>query len=172
MTPAATLPQPDGPVHQVNTKAVTPAAAVAADGAAKDHSNIPASFQRRNSSHTGNVRHFNAQAIVAANKGASGNGAGKTFAGQDNLPKLPIPKLEDTCKRYLQCLQPLQEPDDHEQTKKVVEDFLQKDGPKLHANLQEYAKNKPSYISEFWDESYLQSSDSVVLSLNPFFILE
>ena len=29
-----------------------------------------------------------------------------------------------------------------------------------------------SYIEEFWYESYLSHSDSVVLSLNPFFVLE
>ncbi|KAI6128741.1 hypothetical protein EV401DRAFT_837751 [Pisolithus croceorrhizus] len=29
---------------------------------------------------------------------------GRTFANQDKLPKLPIPPLEDTCKRYLKAL--------------------------------------------------------------------
>lgn len=31
---------------------------------------------------------------------------------------------------------------------------------------------RPSYIEEFWYESYLQHSDPVVLALNPFFVLE
>lgn len=30
----------------------------------------------------------------------------------------------------------------------------------------------PSYIEEFWYESYLSHSDPVVLALNPFFVLE
>jgi len=38
--------------------------------------------------------------------------------------------------------------------------------------LQEYAADKSSYIEEFWDDSYLSYADSVVLNLNPFFVLE
>lgn len=48
----------------------------------------------------------------------------------------------------------------------------QTDGPRLHKNLEDYASSRMSYIEEFWDESYLNASDSVVLNLNPFFILE
>lgn len=32
----------------------------------------------------------------------------KTFKHQDNLPKLPVPPLEDTIKRYLSAVKPLQ----------------------------------------------------------------
>ncbi len=38
----------------------------------------------------------------------------------------------------------------------------------VQKQLQEYASTRASYIEEFWDESYLQASDSVVLNLNPF----
>ena len=37
--------------------------------------------------------------------------ANRTFAGQSKLPKLPIPKLEDSCKRYLRALEALQNTD-------------------------------------------------------------
>jgi carnitine O-acetyltransferase len=33
---------------------------------------------------------------------------GETFKYQSQLPKLPIPKLEDTARRYLAALKPLQ----------------------------------------------------------------
>ena len=33
---------------------------------------------------------------------------GKTWEFQDELPKLPVPKLEDTCRRYLRALEGLQ----------------------------------------------------------------
>lgn len=46
------------------------------------------------------------------------------------------------------------------------------DGQKLQKSLQDYASTRSSYIEEFWDDAYLQASDSVVLNLNPFFILE
>jgi hypothetical protein len=71
---------------------------------------------------------------------------GKTFAAQGDLPKLPLPKLEDTARRYLASLQALQvsagtaaasdeergvadmlpaQPEKtHAKTKQVVEEFL------------------------------------------------
>ncbi|CAO1617262.1 unnamed protein product [Sympodiomycopsis kandeliae] len=119
----------------------------------------------------------NAQKTALENEGQvnssqSGLGAGKTFSRQGELPSLPIPKLEDTAKRYLGSLEALQTKEEHETTRKVVENFLQNEGPSLQQNLQEYASSRISYIEEFWDDSYLQASESVVLNLNPFFILE
>ncbi|KAG2021252.1 carnitine acetyl transferase [Coprinopsis cinerea AmutBmut pab1-1] len=98
--------------------------------------------------------------------------AGKTFAYQDRLPKLPIPPLEDTCKRYLRALVALQDPEEHEATKTAVKDFLENEGPVIQQKLIDWAKTKDSYIEEFWYESYLSHSDPVVLALNPFFVLE
>ncbi|KIL68457.1 hypothetical protein M378DRAFT_71453 [Amanita muscaria Koide BX008] len=95
-----------------------------------------------------------------------------TFAFQGRLPKLPIPSLEDTCRRYLRALECLQDEQEHAQTRLAVHDFLQQDGPRIHDKLTEYASNKASYIEEFWYESYLSHSDPVVLALNPFFVLE
>ncbi|GAA95450.1 uncharacterized protein L969DRAFT_299374 [Mixia osmundae IAM 14324] len=99
---------------------------------------------------------------------------GKTLKYQDKLPHLPIPPLEDTCKRYLRALEALQSPEEHAQTIKVVEDFKRAggEGERLTKQLQAYAEKRASYIEEFWDDAYLSHSDSVVLSLNPFFILE
>ncbi|WVQ68800.1 uncharacterized protein L199_007009 [Kwoniella botswanensis] len=90
-----------------------------------------------------------------------------------DLPKLPIPPLKDTLKRYLRALEGLQTPEEHQRTKEVVEEFLTEggEGEKWQRKLEEYAKEKESYIEEFWYESYLSHSDSVVLSLNPFFVL-
>ncbi|OCF59267.1 carnitine O-acetyltransferase [Kwoniella mangroviensis CBS 10435] len=90
-----------------------------------------------------------------------------------DLPKLPIPPLKETLKRYLRALEGLQTPEEHQKTKEVVEEFLTEggEGEKWQRKLEEYAKEKESYIEEFWYESYLSHSDSVVLSLNPFFVL-
>ncbi|WVQ83878.1 hypothetical protein IAT38_006022 [Cryptococcus sp. DSM 104549] len=88
------------------------------------------------------------------------------------LPKLPIPSLKDTCQRYLKALEALQSPKEHAKTKEVVREFLEDgEGEMWQEALIEYAKDKDSYIEEFWYESYLSHSDSVVLSLNPFFVL-
>ena len=72
-----------------------------------------------------------------------------TYAAQSNLPRLPIPDLESTCKRYLEALQPLQTPKEHDDTSIAVRDFLSSDGPYLQEKLMQYANGKPSYIEQF-----------------------
>lgn len=74
---------------------------------------------------------------------------GITFAHQDSLPKLPIPELEHSCKKYLTALKPIQGVREHAETKLAVEEFLRKDGPQLQKTLQEYAVGKTSYIEQF-----------------------
>lgn len=97
---------------------------------------------------------------------------GVTFAAQDSLPKLPIPDLDATCKRYLESLEPLQGLREHEETKGAVDEFLRHEGPDLQERLKKYASGKSSYIEQFWYDSYLNFDNPVVLNLNPFFLLE
>ncbi|KAI9480352.1 MAG: acyltransferase ChoActase/COT/CPT [Benjaminiella poitrasii] len=97
---------------------------------------------------------------------------GETFQYQEKLPKLPIPDLENTIQKYLTVLKPLQTLEQHEATKRAVQDFLVQEGPELQTKLHTYATDKSSYIEEFWYDSYLQHTDPVVLNLNPFFLLE
>lgn len=74
---------------------------------------------------------------------------GITFAGQDSLPKLPIPELESTCNKYLAALKPLQNPREHADTKAAVQEFLKGEGPYLQETLRNYAAGKSSYIEQF-----------------------
>ncbi|CAI4212523.1 unnamed protein product [Parascedosporium putredinis] len=97
---------------------------------------------------------------------------GITFAGQETLPKLPIPELEQTCDRYLAALKPLQSYREHADTKHAVREFLKNEGPDLQEKLKKYALEKTSYIEQFWYDSYLNFDNPVVLNLNPFFLLE
>ena len=113
---------------------------------------------------------------------------GITFAAQEKLPKLPIPELEASCKKYIIALEPLQNSREHSETKAAVEDFVQHEGPELQERLKRYATGKSSYIEQFceqnWDklvrhlliqlgyDSYLNFDNPVVLNLNPFFLLE
>ena len=71
-----------------------------------------------------------------------------TFAFQKKLPKLPIPSLEDTCRRYLRALEALQERTEHEATKKAVQDFLENDGPVIHEKLKTWAADKDRCTSD------------------------
>ncbi|RLV88560.1 putative mitochondrial carnitine O-acetyltransferase [Meyerozyma sp. JA9] len=96
-----------------------------------------------------------------------------TFQYQDQLQKLPIPTLEETCSQYLKVLKPLQNEKEHETTKAAVEKFL-KDGTGVYldSELRKYAETRNSYIEQFWYDSYLNYDSPVVLNLNPFFLLE
>lgn len=96
-----------------------------------------------------------------------------TYEFQETLEKLPIPDLNQTCGNYLNVLRPLQTEQEHIKTKNAVENFLKNGtGQYLDAALREYAKTRPSYIEQFWYDSYLNYDSPVVLNLNPFFLLE
>ncbi len=42
---------------------------------------------------------------------------------QYSLPRLPIPKLEDTCQRYLASQRPLLNDEEYKATEKLVQEF-------------------------------------------------
>jgi carnitine O-acetyltransferase len=77
------------------------------------------------------------------------NKPGITFAAQDKLPKLPIPDLDSSLKKYLEALKPLQSAREHAETKQAVEEFQRTDGPELQERLKKYATGKTSYIEQF-----------------------
>ena len=97
---------------------------------------------------------------------------GITYAAQDSLPKLPIPDLGPTLRKYLEALAPLQSDREHDETKAAARDFEAGEGKQLQEKLKKYATGKSSYIEQFWYDSYLNYDNPVVLNLNPFFLLE
>eukprot|EP00501_MAST-03F_sp_TOSAG23-6_P000763 GSMAST32.ASY1.ANO1.791.1 assembled CDS len=96
---------------------------------------------------------------------------GQTYAYQSELPRLPIPSLEHTCSQYLEIIAPLLTPEEFQETQRVTQEFLLNDGPKLHEKLLEYIQAGNSYVEKFWYSGYLSPDDTVVLNLNPFFVL-
>lgn len=93
---------------------------------------------------------------------------------QLSLPRLPIPKLEQTCERYLTALKPILNNDENafNQTRQFVEDFRSGDGKRLDDQLREQNKLNPhtSYISKSWFEMYLKSRLPLVLNFNFFLV--
>ena len=75
--------------------------------------------------------------------------SGITYAAQDKLPKLPIPDLQSTCKKYIEALRPLQSHREHQETTAAVREFLENEGPDLNERLKKYATGKTSYIEQF-----------------------
>lgn len=116
----------------------------------------------------------------AGNKKVSNNVdfKGLTYANQDKLPPLPIPTLEETLSKLPSRLEALLDEIEFNESKKVIQDFLENEGPSLQEKLISYEKeglasNKfGSFVEEFWNESYLSPDISSVVNLNPFFILE
>lgn len=106
------------------------------------------------------------------------NGKGFTYANQNDLPRLPIPALNETMAKLPSRLVALLDENEMEEANKVINDFLVNKGPELQQKLIEYeqegfeSEKIGSYIEEFWNESYLRPDISTVLNLNPFFILE
>ena len=116
---------------------------------------------------------------TASNTSRRKVGGGITYSKQDTLPLLPIPDLDITLQRLQHRLDALQQNEQQrQQTASDIEEFLTKDGPILYQKLREYEENGRttgtigSYVEEFWNEAYLQPDMSIVLNLNPYFVLE
>lgn len=103
-----------------------------------------------------------------------------TYARQAELPRLPIPTLAETMQKLTDVVLPalVSSPDEGAAAAAVVREFLSGPGPALQRALVEYDRRGyasgefGSYVEEFWNESYLSPDSSVVLNLNPFFVLE
>eukprot|EP00760_Papus_ankaliazontas_P034484 PhM_4_TR7219/c0_g1_i1/m.89865/K08766/CPT2; carnitine O-palmitoyltransferase 2 len=92
---------------------------------------------------------------------------------QKSLMRLPIPKLEDTCRRYLETVRPLVPPTSFERTEKITKEFQSGTGAKLHETL--VAKDKvekhTSYINADWFDLYLRDRAPLPIHYTPFLIL-
>lgn len=93
-----------------------------------------------------------------------------TMHYQKSLPRLPVPKLEDTMRRYLAAQRPLLDDQHYSTTEKLAQDFQSGVGKQLHEELatQDKSNKHTSYISGPWFDMYLSARDSVVLNFNPF----
>ncbi|XP_064632032.1 carnitine O-palmitoyltransferase 2, mitochondrial-like [Lineus longissimus] len=89
---------------------------------------------------------------------------------QRSLPRLPIPKLEDTCQRYLNAQQALLSDNEFKKTRGLVDKFRNGTGLDLHNELvtKDKQNKHTSYISEPWSDMYLSSRLPIVLNFNPF----
>ncbi|XP_028666703.1 carnitine O-palmitoyltransferase 2, mitochondrial [Erpetoichthys calabaricus] len=93
-----------------------------------------------------------------------------TMHYQKSLPRLPVPKLEDTIRRYLAAQRPLLDDEQFKNTEHLALDFQKGAGKALHKELVALdKKNKhTSYISGPWFDMYLAARESIVLNFNPF----
>ncbi|XP_074076424.1 carnitine O-palmitoyltransferase 2, mitochondrial-like isoform X2 [Macrotis lagotis] len=91
-----------------------------------------------------------------------------TLHYQDSLPRLPIPKLEDSIRRYLGAQKPLLTQDQFRRTEAFSYDFQYGFGKELHDMLifQDEHSRHTSYISDIWLNSYLGHRNPPVFNMN------
>lgn len=98
----------------------------------------------------------------------------RTFAYDDQLPRVPLPTLEESCTRFLHWCAPLLTSDEYAATAATVEDLLRPDSPArtLHADLQRFEAEPGvgSWLDEFWPARYLGRRDRIALNANFFFL--
>lgn len=98
----------------------------------------------------------------------------RTFAFDDQLPRVPLPTLETSGARFLQWCAPLLTDEQYAETERAVEDLLRPDGPArtLHADLVRFdaAPGVGSWLDEFWPSRYLGRRDRIALNANFFFL--
>ncbi|PHH58630.1 hypothetical protein CDD81_5021 [Ophiocordyceps australis] len=91
---------------------------------------------------------------------------------QDSLPRLPVPSLQETAKRYLKSLHPLLTQTEFEASKAAVAEFIRPDGPgaKLQDRLLAKSRNDKNWLYEWWnDTAYLSYRDPVVPYVSYFY---
>ncbi|NXS71063.1 CPT2 palmitoyltransferase, partial [Pandion haliaetus] len=84
--------------------------------------------------------------------------------------RLPVPKLEDTIRRYLNAQKPLLNDDQFRKTEELAHHFEKGIGRELHEQLvaQDNQNKHTSYITGPWFDMYLKAREPVVLNFNAF----
>jgi carnitine O-acetyltransferase len=96
------------------------------------------------------------------------------FRFQNQLPKLPVPELRETCQLYLQSVKPHATPAEFQKTQAAVTEFLAPNsmGHVLQQRLLERAsaKKESSWLIEWWnDYAYMSYRDPLVIWVSYFF---
>ncbi|XP_070177314.1 carnitine O-acetyltransferase-like isoform X2 [Littorina saxatilis] len=93
---------------------------------------------------------------------------GRMFSVQYQLPRLPVPPLQQTMDKYLRSVRPLVTEEEFANTQQIVKEFLKSPGPELQRILEKRAEEKTNWLSEWWKNvAYLDYRIPVVVNFNP-----
>lgn len=99
---------------------------------------------------------------------------GQMLRYEDSLPKLPVPTLQETAKRYLRSVKPLLSSQEYTHTENAVSTFVASDGFGQELQRRLTARRDQSgmanWIYEWWnDAAYLTYRDPVVPYVSYFY---
>lgn len=99
---------------------------------------------------------------------------GKMLRFEESLPKLPVPTLEETAKRYVKSLHPLLSDSEFQDSEKAVADFIKPGGAGEELQKRLIARredpNVKNWIYEWWNNAaYLGYRDPVVPYVSYFY---
>lgn len=89
------------------------------------------------------------------------------YSFQMSLPRLPVPRLEDTIERYLQSVESLLGEEKFNHMKVLAEDFQKDSGRKLQKYLHLKSWWATNYVSDWWEEYiYLRGRGPIMVNSN------
>uniref|UniRef100_A0AAV2KZI9 carnitine O-palmitoyltransferase n=1 Tax=Knipowitschia caucasica TaxID=637954 RepID=A0AAV2KZI9_KNICA len=89
------------------------------------------------------------------------------YSFQNSLPRLPVPSVKDTCRRYLESVRPLMDDEQFERMKGLAKDFEKNLGPRVQWYLKLKSWWASNYVSDWWEEYiYLRGRSPIMVNSN------
>ncbi|EDV28163.1 uncharacterized protein TRIADDRAFT_21860 [Trichoplax adhaerens] len=95
------------------------------------------------------------------------------LAHQESLPRLPVPRLQETLTKYLRSLKALVDDNEYQSNENIVKEFGQPGGigDKLTKMIQQKAKTHDSWLHDWWMKSeYLDPRYPICVHTSPAFL--
>lgn len=93
---------------------------------------------------------------------------------QANLPRLPVPPLQETLAKYLKTVKPLVSEQEYQRTETAVRQFVSSgEGAKLQKRLEAKAADPAvlNWLDDWWlDAAYMGYRDPVVVYVSYFYL--
>ncbi|XP_019957720.1 carnitine O-palmitoyltransferase 1, liver isoform isoform X1 [Paralichthys olivaceus] len=89
------------------------------------------------------------------------------YSFQNSLPRLPVPSVKDTCRRYLESVRPLMDDEQYNRMNGLAQDFEKNLGPRLQWYLKLKSWWTSNYVSDWWEEYiYLRGRGPIMVNSN------
>ncbi|XP_072128233.1 carnitine O-palmitoyltransferase 1, liver isoform isoform X2 [Mobula birostris] len=90
-----------------------------------------------------------------------------TYSFQTSLPRLPVPAVKDTMRKYLESVRPLLTDENFKRMQALARDFELKEGPRLQWYLKLKSWWATNYVSDWWEEYiYLRGRGPIMVNSN------